>query len=80
MSNPQVITHKENQVYIIAGLHKEGNVVKLDTGRRYSLEGANVIRDYLNQYCTEERGMLGMTKFVSFNTTAESMLPPYFDY
>ena len=77
MSNPQVITHKENQVYIIAGLHKEGNVVKMDTGRRYSLEGANVIRDYRNEYCTEERRKVGRTKYVSRKTKAESRRTHY---
>lgn len=66
--------------YIVAGLHKEIGVVKLDTGRRYSLEEANKVRDRLKETCEDERKVLGFTEYVTINVDAESLVPPYHLY
>ena len=68
---------KENQTYIVGGVHPKNGVVKLHTGSLYTLEDAQSRANRLNVRCEAERKALGLIRFVAYNVTAETMDPPY---
>lgn len=76
MSTEEKFEH-ENKVYIVAGVHPKDGVVKLDTGKRYTLREAQERAKELNATCGPEGKRLGLIGFVAYNTTAEAMRPPY---
>ena len=69
---------EENRGYIVAGVHPKNGPVKLDTPVRYTLKEAELRAKYFNDTYMVERGRLGITLYVAFNTTALLMLPPYY--
>ncbi len=70
----------ENKAYIAAAINKDGDVVKLNTGKEYTLNQIEGVVKHMNEHYTAERQALGFTKFVAYNKTAEDMLPPYYLY
>ena len=68
---------KENQTYIVAGVHPKDGVVKLHTGKLYTLDKAQQYAKRLNNSCEAERNAMGLLQFVAYNVTAETMDPPY---
>lgn len=69
---------EENRVYIVAGVHPKDGVVKLNTGKLYTLREAQVRAQELNATCEAERTRLGLMMFVAYNVTAVTMVPPYY--
>jgi hypothetical protein len=78
MERKVTMSNNNEGQYIVAGLHPRFGVVKLDTGKRYTLERAERRAGELNDTCEAECKAIGCSLFVAYNTEAEDMAPPYY--